>query len=40
MNAKYLKAMRPLAEKRIVQAADRLARLLNEIFASQSAPRP
>jgi len=34
MNAKYLNAMRPLAEQRIVQAADRLARLLNEIFAS------
>jgi len=39
MNAKYLNKMRPLAEKRVVQAADRLARLLNEIFASHSAPR-
>jgi nuclease S1 len=35
MTAKYLRAKRPLAEKRVVQAADRLARLLNEIFASQ-----
>ena len=35
MNAKYLHAMRPLAERRLVQAADRLARLLNEVFASQ-----
>ena len=34
MNAKYLNAMRPLAEQRVVQAADRLARLLNETFAS------
>ncbi|HLA73286.1 MAG TPA: S1/P1 nuclease [Steroidobacteraceae bacterium] len=34
MNAKYLNAMRPLAEQRVGQAADRLARLLNEMFAS------
>jgi nuclease S1 len=40
MDAKYLNAMRPLAEQRIVQAADRLARLLNVMFASQSAARP
>ena len=35
MNSKYLKKMRSLAEQRVVLAADRLARLLNEIFASQ-----
>jgi hypothetical protein len=40
MRKKYLKAMRPLAERRIVKAADRLARLLNEMFAAQSASRP
>ena len=40
MDSKYLNAMRPLANQRVVRAADRLARLLNEIFASQSAPRP
>jgi hypothetical protein len=37
MKARYLKTMRPLAERRVVQAADRLARLLNEVFASPSA---
>jgi len=35
MNARYLKAKRPLAEQRVVQAASRLARLLNDIYASQ-----
>ena len=40
MDATYLNAMRPLAEQRVEQAADRLARLLNEIFASQTASRP
>ena len=40
MDATYLNAMRPLAEQRVEQAADRLARLLNAIFASQSASRP
>jgi hypothetical protein len=36
MDATYLNAMRPLAEQRVQQAADRLARLLNEIFASKT----
>ena len=40
MDAKYLKAMRPLGELRVGQAADRLARLLNEIFATQTTSRP
>ena len=40
MDATYLNAMRPLAEQRVQQAADRLARLLNEIFASENAARP
>jgi hypothetical protein len=40
MHTRYLKVMRPLAEQRITQAADRLARLLNEIFALQTAPQP
>jgi hypothetical protein len=35
LSKKYLKKMRPLAEQRVVQAADRLARLLNGIFATQ-----
>jgi hypothetical protein len=38
MDKKYLNAMRPLAEQRIAQAADRLARLLNEVFVSQTPP--
>ena len=37
MNARYLHAMRPLAERRVVQAADRLAGLLNELLASPAA---
>ena len=39
LDSAYLTAMRPLAERRIVQAADRLAQLLNEVFTSQSSPR-
>ena len=35
MDDEYLNAMRPLAEQRVEQAARRLARLLNEVFASQ-----
>lgn len=34
MGAEYLVAMRPLAEQRVVQAADRLAGLLNEALSS------
>ena len=33
LDARYLEAMRPLAEQRIVKAARRLARLLNEALA-------
>jgi hypothetical protein len=40
IDALYLNAMRPLAERRVEQAADRLARLLNEILASKTASRP
>jgi hypothetical protein len=40
MDVTYLNAIRPLAEQRVQQAADRLARLLNEIFASKTASRP
>jgi hypothetical protein len=40
IDAIYLDAMRPLAERRVEQAADRLARLLNEILASKTASRP
>jgi hypothetical protein len=39
MDATYLISMRPLAEQRVEQAADRLARLLNEIFSSKTASR-
>ena len=35
LDEKYLEAMRPLAEQRVRQAAGRLARLLNEVFAAQ-----
>lgn len=35
MDIEYLDAMRPLAEKRVVSAARRLARVLNETFAAQ-----
>jgi hypothetical protein len=35
LDQKYLEAMRPLAERRVQQAAGRLARLLNEVFAAQ-----
>jgi nuclease S1 len=34
LDAKYLEAMRPLAERRVQQAAKRLARLLNQLFAA------
>ncbi len=37
MRVRYLKAMRPLAERRVEQAADRLARLLNELLAAPGA---
>jgi len=37
LDAAYLTAMRPLAEQRIAQAANRLAQLLNEVFAAQTA---
>jgi hypothetical protein len=40
MDATYLNAMRPLAEQRIAQAANRLARLLNEVFTSQTDASP
>jgi len=40
MDVTYLNAMRPLAEQRIQQAADRLARLLNGILATETASRP
>lgn len=40
MDVTYLNAMRPLAEQRVQQASDRLARLLNEIFASETASLP
>jgi hypothetical protein len=36
MDATYLNAMRPLAEQRIAQAANRLARLLNDLFTPPS----
>ncbi len=39
MKVKYLKAMRPLAERRVALAGYRLARLLNEIFAAQAMAR-
>lgn len=35
LDGKYLEAMRPLAEQRVRQAAGRLARLLNEVFAAR-----
>jgi hypothetical protein len=35
MDAKYLVAMRPLAEQRIALAANRLARLLNEVLGTE-----
>lgn len=34
MDASYLDTMRPLAEQRVVMGAKRLARMLNEVFAS------
>jgi len=37
MGVRYLKAMRPLAEQRVTRAANRLARLLNELLASPTA---
>jgi hypothetical protein len=40
MGSRYLNAMRPLAERRVALAANRLAGLLNEAFASQSAAQP
>src|SRR5436190_8596529 len=39
VGVRYLKAMRPLAEQRVTRAANRLARLLNELFASPTASR-
>ena len=39
LDARYLNAMRPLAEQRITQAADRLARLLNEVFTLPTTSR-
>ena len=38
MDHAYLDTMRPLAEKRVVIAARRLAQLLNEVFASDGQP--
>jgi len=39
LDGTYLDAMRPLAELRIAQAANRLARLLNEVLAAQPVSR-
>jgi hypothetical protein len=36
LDAKYLDSMRPLAERRIAQAAERLARLLNEVLGPRA----
>lgn len=36
MDEAYLNAMRPLAEQRVVRAANHLAQLLNKVFASRS----
>jgi len=39
MDEAYLVAGRPLAEQRVIVAASRLARLLNEVFAARSSRR-